>query len=428
MKYLSSNVKNTLRFLLHSQYWTLSRLKAYQWRKLTNLIHYAWRNVPYYKNLFATTGLTPKDIKCFDDISRIPILTKEDIKKNVSKLIAQNISNSNLLTNYTGGSTGHPIKFFQDQNYLIWADAARIRHWKYFPGFDETVNEAVLWGADRDIAYTLRPKQILKILVKRRGLSLNTFNTTDFSFLKFVLLFNYVKPPLLRGYASSLVYLADFVQRKKIPIHSPQRVISSAEALHPNERTKIEKNLNTLVLDSYGCREVSQIAMECDYQNGYHVVMENQYVEIVDGKIVVTNLNNLAMPFIRYEIGDLADEIIEEPCECGRGLVRIAHLKGRESDNLYFGGKVIHAEYITHLFYRDTPITRFQIVKNEEKNRLRVLVDKEDERIRHLVLQSLRQKFPEVFIDFQVTNDFIKTSTGKIKMVVDESDKSITVA
>jgi phenylacetate-CoA ligase len=176
------------------------------------------------------------------------------------------------------------------------------------------------------------------------------------------------------------------------------------------------------VLDSYGCRETSLNAMECRQQRGLHVAMENNYLEVDGGRILVTNLNNRAMPLIRYEIGDRAEAFLAGQCACGRGLERLARVEGRTSDTLRFGKRIVHAEYITHLFYTDTPITRFQVIKNEQQNRLTLLVDKQDNRLEQSVRQSLERKFPGTTIVVRVTQDFIKTSTGKTRLVVDEAD------
>lgn len=225
----------------------------------------------------------------------------------------------------------------------------------------------------------------------------------------------------MRGYASSLLSFCKYLNDNYLTVHPPEKVVSSAELLSDPMRKKIEATLDAKVLDSYGCREVSQIAMECDNQDGLHIAMLNNYAEVEDGKLLISNLNNFGMPFIRYEIGDEAESIKQTKCQCGRSLERIQKLNGRMSDTLNFSGKIVHAEYITHLLYGDTELTKFQVIKNEPKNRLKVLIDQPDPRAETKIKENLKSKFPDTTIEILVTQDFTKTSTGKFKLVIDEN-------
>ena len=107
------------------------------------------------------------------------------------------------------------------------------------------------------------------------------------------------------------------------------------------------------MFETYGNREVMLMATECEEHDGLHVQAENLVVEVVVrrddtdgtrpaapgelGEVVVTDLHNLAMPFIRYATGDLATAADDSPCGCGRGLPRIASVEGRTSDVLEDG-------------------------------------------------------------------------------------------
>jgi phenylacetate-coenzyme A ligase PaaK-like adenylate-forming protein len=100
--------------------------------------------------------------------------------------------------------------------------------------------------------------------------------------------------------------------------------------------------------------------------------------------------------------------------------VRLARIQGRVSDTLHFCGRSVHAEYIAHLFYTDTPVTRFQIVKNERAGRLTVLIDRPDPRMEKLLALRLAEKFPGVTVQVKVSGTFATTGGGKLRLVVDE--------
>tara|TARA_B100000315_G_C14478947_1_gene541977 strand:- start:259 stop:762 length:504 start_codon:yes stop_codon:yes gene_type:complete len=147
---LTIDVRKKLDQLLQSQYWPLHKIQELQKDKLDRLITHAYNTVPYYKNVFDNRGLRPKNIQDFSDLKKIPILKKQNLRESLNELISKQNNSNELYLNSTGGSTGIPVKVYQDQNYISWSTAARIRSWNYFPGFDERELEAILWGSVRD--------------------------------------------------------------------------------------------------------------------------------------------------------------------------------------------------------------------------------------------------------------------------------------
>ena len=121
------NKNKKLEFLIRSQFWKTSELETYQNKKLVELVNYAYQNVEYYKKLFLENNINPNNIKTIKDLKIIPILKKDDIRENFKSLLSKKSNKSELILNSTGGSTGIPVKIYQDKNYNEWADAARIR-------------------------------------------------------------------------------------------------------------------------------------------------------------------------------------------------------------------------------------------------------------------------------------------------------------
>jgi len=415
---LSKGIKRKLDFLLESQYWPYEKLRHYQWEKLQELLQHAYSNVPHYKNAFQSVNLKPQDITSPEIFKRIPIFEKRDIQADLASFISVRQNREALTPNSTGGSTGQPLNFYHDNNYLDWEKAAAIRAWKYMVGQKYGDLEAVVWGAERDIGKGLHLKRVLRSLLRDRKLSLNTFDLDEALIKQFLIYYNALKPKILRGYSSSLFYLARFIDTRKIKIHYPRCVISSAEMLWQSMRDTIERVFNARVYDSYGCREVSQVATECEKHDGLHVVMENQYVEIEESAILVTNLNNYGMPFIRYRIGDMADELVREDCSCGRKSERVRGLRGRESDMIPLpNGKTIHGEYFTHLFYGIFGVSMFEVLFHEKSG---VLVVKCND-LGEVEQRSLRTRIYDDFglekVVFEGLGRPDKMSSGKFKFI-----------
>lgn len=417
---LRTGVREKLNFLLESQYWPLEKIREFQWNKIKLLTRHAYDNVPYYRSMFKRLGLVPEDIISFEEFTRLPVLTKADIQGSFDQLIIEGIDCSSLELNSTGGSTGVPLNFYQDEQYVLWADAARIRAWRYMPEAQESDIEAVLWGAVRDIGQRITFKKMLYNLLREGALPLNTFDLDVSTLRTYMKHYNLIKPALLRGYASSLYYVACFVEQQGMYIHAPKAVVSSTEVLHLRMREVIERVFGCKVFDSYGCREVSQIATECEAHNGLHIVFENQYVELDGNDIIVTNLNNYIMPFLRYKVGDLASNIDMSPCSCGRFSPRLSSLIGRDNDNIELpNGKIINGEFFEFLFFGMPSVVQYQVVFHRLKKRLIIKLHLLDQSVNvgDIVKKTMEDKFGFSCVDIVYSDSFDKTPTGKLRFV-----------
>lgn len=409
-----------LQFMLSSQYWSLVQIREYQWQKMQSLISHAVDNVPYYRSLFKSSGMRTDDIRSLEDLSKIPVLTKRDMQQSLHDMIPDGTDTTKLPLNSTGGSTGMPLNFYQDDNYILWSDAARLRAWRYMVGVTEKDLEAVFWGAIRDVGKGLTLKQVLYGVLRERALLLNTFDLDEQLLKKYLEFYNFFKPPVVRGYASSLYYVARYVEGHGLAISKPKAVVSSTEVLHSRMRETIERVFGCKVFDSYGCREISQIATECEAHNGLHIVFENQFVELVDNEIIVTNLNNYVMPFIRYKVGDLASSIDYSPCPCGRFSPRIKSLIGRDNDNIELpNGKVINGEFFEFLFFGIPSVIQYQVVFKRSTGRLliKLHLSQHSPDIELMLKQTMIEKYSFGAVDITYSDAFDKTPTGKLRFV-----------
>src|SRR5205823_12037496 len=152
----------------------------------------------------------------------------------------------------------------------------------------------------------------------------------------------------------------------------PHAVKSTADILTARQREIIQTAFQAPIYNFYGSREVNNMAAECPEHSGLHVNSLCRYIEVVDdkgnpvragfpGRIVVTDLTNFVMPFIRYETGDIG-VWSDKPCSCGRAFSLLAEILGRKSDFIVApSGKIIHGEFFTHLFYDIPEVANFQV-------------------------------------------------------------------
>jgi phenylacetate-CoA ligase len=243
-------------------------------------------------------------------------------------------------------------------------------------------------------------------------------------------------PVLIDGYAESFNYLAGHLgSAKSRPGLRPRGIISSAQALPEESRRIIEDAFGTRVFDKYGSREFSGIAYECDAHEGHHVMAESYVLELLKdgrralpgevGEVVITDLNNLCLPFIRYRVGDLAQAMDETtPCPCGRGLPRVGRIEGRVQ-SLVIGahGRVLPGTFFSHLFKDyDYLVRQYQVVQ-EERGAIVLKVVKgprfTTELFEREILQALRQHLGEgTRIDVQFVDLIPLVRTGKRQAVI----------
>jgi phenylacetate-CoA ligase len=259
----------------------------------------------------------------------------------------------------------------QDNNFRNYVTADIHRHIQW-TGWQLGQCHAYIWGTDYEekIQQTLRTR--LMDWALNRFLT-NAFMLSEASMAAFAQKIREKQPKVLFGYVSAITRFAKFVQENQWNDIKFSGVISTAEILYPDQRKIIEDTFDCIVLNRYGTRELGGIACECPQQMGLHISAENVYIEILrdnepvpkeeEGGIVVTALNNYAMPFIRYHTEDVG-QLSETGCRCGRESPMIQVVLGRLTDLFKTkDGNTIHGEFFTHLFYGINEVKQFQVIQ-----------------------------------------------------------------
>jgi phenylacetate-CoA ligase len=411
--------------LCKSQWIGYDLISQYRLDSLRSICEYAYLNTEYYHRLFNGIGLTNfQDIKKLDDFKQIPVLTKEIIRNSLPELTA--VNRKDLILYKTGGSTGIPLEFYANKEYLRkqkWASNMRAyTHGGYKPGD----RMAVIWGYDNDI-----PKKNLKNYIRNRLTynfrEINSFKLTDETLLRFVQDLNKDKITYIKGYASSLFEVSEFILKTNFKLTTKiKAVYSEAERLDDLKRVRIEEAFKCKVFNYYGSREFGTIAVECSDHNGLHINSEQLHVELdVNKSILVTSYLNQGTPFIRYQIGDCADEIISTRCDCGRYSDRINKIIGRESDNfINCRGKIIHGEYITHLFYGSRYISQFQAIQCAPDEFSFKIITKNKSLAEKEISEIIKRMEIHFESNLKVNVEFVdtigKTKSGKCKFTIRE--------
>lgn len=362
--------------LEHSQYLDIAKLKELQTRKLIQMLAHAYEETPYYKRLFDEHGLAPKDFKDERDLKKLPILSKDQVRRNQAEFLAGSLKNGPLSIFKTGGSTGVPVEILKDPHTveLINATGLRVFRWT---GWNIGEPVGMIWG-NPPIWTTVKEK--LRDALIGPEIYLDTMSLTDASMSAFVQRWQQARPTLLRGHSHSIYIFASFCNKNSITTVRPTGIISSSMMLLPSERKVIEQAFACKVTDLYGCEEVGLIGCECSQHNGMHIDMENNYIELLDqhgndvkpgedGAVVVTSLLNRSMPLIRYKMGDVAS-LAQGQCSCGRTLPLMNNISGRVADFLVRkdGSVVAGVSLVERTLTKFPGVAQMQIVQEDINN------------------------------------------------------------
>ena len=305
-----------------------------------------------------------------EGLQQWPVLTKEIIRNHFEELRSTGTT-GRVYANSSGGSSGNPVTVIQDHNYMRWSARTHEYYFRQFLDVEWNCTRNLwLWGSDRDLK-KLRSWKTRGGMFLRNRVMLNSFETDDSTWLRYIDEIECYRPHFVAGYAGSLYQMAIVARKYNKKLYKPQFVYSSAELLQGFMRSAIEEQFDTRVYDFYGSREVGAIAGECK-RGRRHVFTMNNIVEVLDGfeqpvregeegQLVITNLHNLSMPMIRYAIGDMGS-VRFGVCECGSRLPVLEKLRGRVTDHFRRrDGGLIHGEYFTHLFYHRNWVEQFQV-------------------------------------------------------------------
>lgn len=356
----------TYNFLQESQWWSQERLEEYQIQQLSKLLHYAYENVPYYRRIFDERGLKPKDIQDFDDLKRLPYLTKDTLRTRAKDLLASNFNPSKLPMSHTSGTTGKPLQFFEDPLTREKEWAFICHQWSrvgYKPG-DLRVELRGPVHRDKPVWYDPTSKVLrLSPLVDNKEKAAYYLEKMQSAGAKF-----------LHGYPGAIVSFAFLIKKYGLAVpFSLRAILFASEAVYPWQRELVQEVFRCRVFSHYGMAEKVVLASECEHSSKYHCIPQYGVTEIdpVTREIIGTGFLNYATPFIRYRTTDVASEPLTATplaCEkCGRNYYPVfTGVEGRLEDFIITPeGALISPAAITHPFKDLTTIKDTQVVQED---------------------------------------------------------------
>lgn len=372
--------RSTLKYLDEyetAQWFSPEEIRARQLHKLRNTIAHCGNHVPYYRRLFEEVGFNPGKLESLEQLSELPVLTRDLIRESHDDLIDERINPSSLISYGTGGSTGSPLQFKISHDFYERRMASQFRGYRW-GGWDLGNRTLWFWGVSGRVSPTRAPfrKRAKKAFYQAmwRNVVKTIYQFSESKLAEYIKFWNRWKPATVVGYAFGVYCIARYVLENHLSVPPCNGVILAAEATTPEQRATISQAFGCEVFNTYGSMEFNIIAGECNAHRGMHVNCDNLLVEVTrDGKpvpagevgeITVTALVHPEMPFVRYTIGD-SGRLATEPCTCGRGFQLLEDVMGRTMDIVRTPeGHMVSGVWFNHTMLPMKEVKRFQVLQD----------------------------------------------------------------
>lgn len=332
-----------------AQLWTLyQELDRTQWlpaqeieqRQLAQaraLLAHGVTQVPHYRQALSAIGMPPASIQSLADFRRLPILTRAAVQAQLAVFQAAALPTGTTAAGSmrTAGTTGARLTVAQTGLDQLWWYASTLRDLEW-SGFDPTGRLAALEDLESTEVQTPVWLPLLQPLLEmgpRFAMKRQLDAGRQFTWLR------RAAPDYLTGTPSELGALAALIEKGGQTAPRLRAIQAHGEPLTEQLRAAIEAAFRAPVRNLYRCAEGGIMASSCPAGHGLHVHAENVLLEVLDdrgqpcapgqvGRVHLTTLHSLQMPFVRYDLGDWATQGPER-CPCGRGLPLLLQVHGR---------------------------------------------------------------------------------------------------
>lgn len=365
---LGSIFERYLKELEESEYWSASEIEAYQNEKLRSLVRHAYETVPYYRECWKRLRISPDDIRCREDLQKLPVLTKEDVRQNFERLVSEKAARNDLVFRHTSGTTGKALHFYLAKRAIAYQWAVWWRHRQRF-GIGPGTLHANFTGK-RVVPLKQSKPPYWRWNQPMRQALLTMHHLTPAKIASVVEFLNTHPFEFYSGYPSIIHMLAVHAMDAGVKLSTPPKaVFTGAENMLDFQRRDIQKFTGAILTDQYGCSEACGNASHCP-EFVYHEDFEFGIVEGVElqaaspaKSILCTGFASDAFPFIRYEVGDTG-VWKDGPCRCGRSSRILERIEGRKDDYVVTpeGACIMRFDYV---FKDALNVKEVQIVQDE---------------------------------------------------------------
>lgn len=401
----------------------------WQNRAFSRLIRHSYESVPYYRRVMDKLSLTPQDFSRVEDVAKLPLLTKDIIRREGDRLKSSSYKGLNLIISKSGGTTGEPIESLLDEReyYLeayTYHRGLQWMGWKPGMGTLKLFGGSLGFPTKKSWKSRLRDHAFGVLFIPAFEINRNNFN---FYWRRIIR----NGENIIIGYASAIYNLACLAEEILGPHQLSKAKLKyaffTAEVMDPMWAEKIRKVLGCEVKGFYGCGEVNSLGFQVEDGAPYivpsdHVILESVEDNGIANHITATPLYNYAKPLIRYVNGDLGEV---EPPQVKSKYPKLKNFAGRSADMfLKEDGSRTSSILGTHSILKSRiPVKKYQYIQKEvDLVEMRYQMDGGQD-----LTNEQRQQLTRIFKDylgqqlqmeFVRTNDFVVSKNAKHRIMI----------
>jgi len=353
------------------------KLQELQLKRLKETVHRVYENVPFYQKKFKELKIKPDDIKTLDDICKLPLTTKDDLRDNMPFGMLCTSLDDCVELHASSGTTGIPVTACYTRNDMeVWSEV--MARCLSMPGLTkkDIFQNPIPYGTFTGAFGFHYGAQKVGAMVVPTGIGQSE---------RQLKLMEYYGATFIGGVASYVMRLSQVANGLGIDLHKlkVRNGLFGAEVFSPGLKKRIQDAWNMDVHDIYGLTEMCGpgVSTDCDIHDGLHLWEDHFLVEILDpitfepvgveeeGEMVLTTITKEGMPLLRYRTRDLSKLYDQEVCECGRTHVKHTNIKARSDDMVIIRGTNIYPGQIESVLMKDDKVGgNWQMVLTTDEN------------------------------------------------------------
>jgi phenylacetate-CoA ligase len=406
---------NTYKFITQTLDWEPNKLKEYQFNKLKYTIINAYNNVPYYHKLFINHGINPI-ITSFDDIKKIPILTKDIVRNNYQDLINTKYTGKRFKLK-TSGSTGEKF-YFEGNDDLYKREAAFVL--RAFNLHNSSMYDVPTVWVRRYAPEFGDP--LYKWDYELNRLYISPFNISPDTIEEYVNIINKSKAKTIVTYPSLANFIAILMKEKQLHFTHIKYIHCASEMVLPEWRENVFNILGVKLKAHYGMMEKVSFFCNTSDSDEYLDNLEYGYTELVNDEVIGTGFLNEVMPFIRYKPGDLAIENTD--IKYHKSLpYTIKDFIGRSTDMITTldGRKLSGVNFYT-MMYKIDGVKMFQIIQKSPSLITINIIPSEhyNNETNNQIKKGIQDRVGACNVEINKVIEFQRTTSGKLKTIINE--------
>lgn len=383
-------------------------LRRQQEELFLELVRCAYHKSPFYRRLYDTHRIDVEKIQTLADIEQLPIVTKDDVRKQRDAIFTGNRLNRSKA--YTSGTTGSPLVLYRDYQSTIKEAAYQWSHRMSF-GYEVGMKTVTLRG-------NLGKTQMESFDPHSNTLYLSSYNLSKNNAEWYYERIRDFAPHAILAYPSALEMLANYFHGMEKSLYVPL-AFTSSESLYDYQREKIEEVFGTRIIDWYGNAERT-IALEQNAQGLYDELPLYSVNEFYEDHALTTGLINTSFPLIRYKVED----VFTLSNATARGYAVVESIQGRKYDFVLlpdgtrvvsFGRalKGVNNLLFTQIVQQDVGSFSINIVVNEHFSQ------KDEQQLRRNII-ALVGEVALFDITYITEEKIIRSKSGKFKLVLNQ--------